>query len=69
MSAHVRATHPAGVVDMGKRALQVLATAAQQPLAAPPGDAPPILLGGARAARWHTPEGWPVSRTPPPLDW
>ena len=42
MPAQMCAAHAAGVVDMGERPFQVLATSAQQPLATP-GAQPPAI--------------------------
>ena len=44
LPAQVRAAHPAGVVDMGERPLQMLAASSQQPLAALAAQTPAIAV-------------------------
>src|SRR5262245_2291366 len=49
--AQVGATHPARVIDMRKRAFEVLAASAQQPLATRPAHAPMIAVDGPFGVR------------------
>src|SRR5215470_19455415 len=55
LSPQVRAAHPAGVVDMRERPLQVLPAATQQPLPPRRADAPAIAVDGPLGVRGRRP--------------
>jgi hypothetical protein len=51
VAAEVHATHPAGLIEMGEGAFQVLAVQAQQPQSAWAADAPTIAVHGVAGGR------------------